>query len=92
MLKNLQRGVVLCLYMEHFLRGGGRCKIFLDEMSNLFQGDALPNNGSNFCRQMMNCMKAWDYLQKTLNLPLNTKIIKQTHKFMMEDEKDVLSG
>ena len=67
-------------------------QIFLDEMSNLFQGDVLPNNGSNFCRQMMNCMKAWDYLQKTLNLPLNTEIIKQTHKFIMEDEKDVLSG
>ena len=37
-------------------------------------------------------MKAWDYLQKTLDLPLNTEIIKQTHRIMMEDEKDVLAG
>ena len=37
-------------------------------------------------------MKAWDYLQKTLDLPLNTEIIKQAHGLMMEDEKDVLAG
>ena len=37
-------------------------------------------------------MKAWNYLQKTLDLPLNTEIIKQTHRIMMEDEKDVLEG
>ena len=40
-----------------------------------------------FCRQMMNCMKAWNYLQKTLDLPLSTEIIRQAHGLMMEDEK-----
>ena len=44
-------------------------------------------------------MKAYDKLYedvelptKTLDLPLNTEIIKQTHKTMMEDEEDVLTG
>ena len=38
-------------------------------------------------------MKAWDYLQKTLDLPLNTEIIKKkTHKIMMDGEKDILVG
>ena len=37
-------------------------------------------------------MKAWNYLQKTLDLPLNTKIIRQAHGLMLEDEKDVLVG
>ena len=36
-------------------------------------------------------MEAWNYLQKTLDLPLNTEIIKQTDELMMEDEKDVLA-
>ena len=53
--------------------------------------DTLLNNTSNFCRQMINCMKAWNYLQKTLDPPLNTEIIRQAHKIMMEDEK-VLAG
>ena len=41
---------------------------------------------------MINCLKAWNYLQKTLYLPLNTEIIKQAHVLMMEDKKDVLAG
>ena len=33
-------------------------------------------------------MRAWNYLQKTSGSPLNTEIIKQTHKIMMgQDEK-----
>ena len=36
-------------------------------------------------------MKAWNYLQKTLDLPRNTEIIKKTHRNMMEDEKEVLA-
>ena len=36
-------------------------------------------------------MEAWDYLQKTSDLPLNTDIIRQAHGLMMEDEKDVLT-
>ena len=66
-------------------------KFSLDDIWKLFRKDILPNNASNFSRQMINCMKAWDYLQKTLDLPLNTEIIKQTHGLMMEDEKDVLA-
>ena len=37
-------------------------------------------------------MKAWNYLQKQLYLPLNTEIIKQAYGLMMEDKKDVLAG
>ena len=44
------------------------------------------NNTSNFCRQMIICMRAWNYLQKTSDLPLNTEIIRQTHKIMMDGE------
>ena len=27
---------------------------------------------------------AWNYLQKTSDLPLNTEVIRQTHKIMMD--------
>ena len=37
-------------------------------------------------------MKAWNYLQKTLDLPLNIECIRKAHGLMMEDEKDVLEG
>ena len=39
-------------------------------------------------------MRAWNYLQKTSDLPLRTEIVKQRHKIMMEhrDGKDVLIG
>ena len=37
-------------------------------------------------------MKVWDYLQKTLDLPLSTEIIRQAHELMMKDEKYVLVG
>ena len=37
-------------------------------------------------------MKVWNYLQKTLDLPLNTEIIRQAHGLIMEDQKDVLVG
>ena len=40
---------------------------------------------------MINCYKAWNYLQKTSDLPLNTKIIKQIHKIMIDGE-DILVG
>ena len=43
-------------------------------------------------RQMINCMKVWNYLQKTLDLPLRTEIIRQGHGLMMKDEKDVFCG
>ena len=82
---------VMFVYGTYVLEGEVDAKFSLRDISNLAQGDTLPNNASNFCRQMINCMKAWDYLQKTLDLPLNTEIIKQTHGLMMEDEKDILA-
>ena len=38
-------------------------------------------------------MRAWNYTQKASDHPLNTEIIKQTHKIMMEhqDGKDILA-
>ena len=40
---------------------------------------------------MINCMRAWNDLQKTSHLLLNTEIIRQIHKIMM-DGKDILVG
>ena len=77
------KGCSVCLYMEH------TSKFCLDDTWNLFKGD---HNTSNFCRQMINCMKAWDYLQKTSDILLNTRIVKQAHGLMTEDEKNVLEG
>ena len=37
-------------------------------------------------------MKLWNYLQKTLDIPLNTEIIRQAHGLIMKDQKDVLAG
>ena len=83
---------VMFVYGTYVLEGEADAKFSLGDIWNLFQGDTLPNNASNFCRQMINCMKAWNYLQKTLDLPLNTEIIRQAHGLMMEDEEDVLVG
>ena len=38
------------------------------------------------------CMRAWDYLQKTSGLLLNADIIKKAYKIMIADKKDVLAG
>ena len=83
MLKNLQNSIMF-IYGIYALEGEAGAKFSLGDIWNLFQE---PNN--NFCRQMINCMKAWNYLQKTSDLPLNTEIIKQTHKIRMED---ILAG
>ena len=83
---------VMFVYGTYVLKREVDAKVSLGDISKLFQEDPLPNNASNFCRQMINCMRAWNYLQKTSGLTLNTEIIKQTHKIMMEDEKDVLVG
>ena len=83
---------VMFVYGTYVLEGEVDAKFSLRDIWNLFQGDTLPNNASNFCRQMINCMKAWNYLQKTLDLPLNTEIIRQAHGLMMEDEKGFLVG
>ena len=81
---------VMFVYGTYVLEGEVDAKFSLRDIWNLFQGDTLPNNASNFCRQMINCIKASDYRQKTLDLPLNTEIIRQAHGLMMENEKDVL--
>ena len=36
-------------------------------------------------------MKAWNYQQQTLDLPRSTEIIKQTHKIIIDGERDVLA-
>ena len=83
---------VMFVYGTYVLEGKADAKFSLGDIWNLFQEDALPNNASNFCRQMINCMKAWNSLQKALDLPLNTEIIRQAHGLMMEDEKGFLVG
>ena len=63
------------VYGTYISEGEADAQISLCDIWNLFQGDTLPNN--NFCWQMISCMKAWNYLQKTLDLPLNTEIISK---------------
>ena len=83
---------VMFVYGTYVLEGKTDAKFSLGDIWKLFQEDLLPNNSSNFCRQMANCTKVWNYLQNTLDLPLNTEIIRQAHGLMMEDEEDVLVG
>ena len=49
---------VMFVYGNYVLEGEVDAKFFLGDIWNLFQGNTLPNNASNFCRQMINCMKA----------------------------------
>ena len=83
---------IMFIYGTCVLEGEADAKFSLGDIWKLFQEDLLPNNSSNFCRQMANCTKVWNYLQNTLDLPLNTEIIRQAHGLMMEDEEDVLVG
>ena len=83
---------VMFVYGTYVLEGETDAKFSLGNTWKLFQEDLLPNNASIFCRQMLNCMKAWNYVQKTSGSPLSTEIIKQTHKTKMEHQKDVLAG
>ena len=55
---------VMFVYGTYVLEGAADVKFSLDDTWKVFQEDPLPNNASNFCRQMINCMKAWSYLQK----------------------------
>ena len=72
------------IYGIYVLEGEGHPKFSLGDIWNLFQEDLLPNNTSNFWRQMINCMRAWNYLKKTSDLQLNIETIKETHKIMMD--------
>ena len=84
--------IVMFVYGTYVLEGEADAKFSLGDIWKLFQEDTLKNNAGNFCKQMINCTKAWNYLQKTSGLPLSTKIIRQANGLMMEDEKDVLVG
>ena len=72
-------------------KGGGRCKIFPWVVCGIYFRKILYQNiASNFW-QMINCTRAWNYMQKASDLPLNIEIIKQTYKIMM-DGNDILTG
>ena len=81
---------VAFVYGTYVLEGEADSKFSLSDTWNLFQENHLPNN--NFYRQMINCYKAWNYIQKTSDLPLNTKIIRQTHKITMDGEDILVVG
>ena len=70
---------VMFVYGTYVLEGEADAKFSLGDIWKLFQEDFLPNNASNFRRQMINCIKAWDYTQEIFNLSLSTEIIKQDH-------------
>ena len=46
------------VYGTYILEGEADAKFSLDDIWNLSQEDALPNNACMFCRQMINCMNA----------------------------------
>ena len=60
---------VMFVHGTYILEGKADAKFSLGDIWNLFQEDALPNDASNFCRQMINCM---ELPTKTLDLLLNT--------------------
>ena len=74
---------VMFVYGTYVLEGEVDAKFSSGDKRNLFQKDPLRNNAS---RQKINCMKTWNYLQKTLDLPLNTEIITQAHGLMLVDD------
>ena len=49
---------VMFVYGTCFLEGDANTNFFLGEIWNLLQGVPLRNNASNFCRQLINCMRA----------------------------------
>ena len=84
---------VMFIYETYVLEGEADAEFSLSDIWNLLHS---ANNSSNFYRQMINCMRAWNYAQKT-GFPLNTEIIKQKQEKMMDkekhqDRKDVLVG
>ena len=88
---------VMFLYGPYVLEREADAKFSLGEIWNLLQESPLPNNGSKFCRQIINCTRACNYIQKTSDSPLSIEIIKQALKIMMHKEKyrdgkDVLVG
>ena len=49
---------------KYVLEGEADAKSSLGDIWKLFQEDLLPNH--NFGRKMIDCMKAWNYLQKNI--------------------------
>ena len=83
---------VMFIYGTYVLERETDSTFSLGDIWNLSQEDPLPNNTNSFLRQMIKCMRAWNYIQKTSDLPLNIRTIKQADKIMMENEKGVLAG
>ena len=50
------------VYGKYVLKREADPNFSLGDTWNLFQEDPLPKNANNFCRQTINCMKAWNYL------------------------------
>ena len=78
---------VIFLYRTYVVEGEADAKFSLGKLWNLWQAGSLPNNASNFFRQMINCMRAWNYIQKTSRSSMSFETITQTQKIMMENEK-----
>ena len=55
---------VMFVYGTYVLEGEVDAKFSLGEIWSLFEKDTLPNDANNFCRQIIKCMRAWNYLQK----------------------------
>ena len=83
---------VFFVYERYVLEGETDAKFPLGDIWNLRLEEPLQNNASNVCMQMINCMRAWNYLPKTSGLRQSTEIIRQAHRLMMDGEKDVLAG
>ena len=60
---------VMFVYGTYVLEGEAHAKFSLGEIWNLLQAGPLPKNASNFCRQMIKCMRAWNFIQKNQVLP-----------------------
>ena len=78
---------VIFLYRTYVVEGEADAKFSLGKLWNLLQAGSLPNNASNFFRQMINCMRAWNYIQKTSGSSMSFETITQTQKIMMDNEK-----
>ena len=57
---------LMFVYGTYVLEGKASAKFSLSDICKRFQEDILQNNAGNFCRQMINCMKAWNFLQKNI--------------------------
>ena len=56
---------IIFIYGTYVSGGEADAKFSLGEICNLLQAVSLPNNARKFCRQMENCMRAWNYIQET---------------------------